>query len=152
MSVATPCGMQRSIAGGNSQGRAQGVAHMATPMHNANGHRRRELVKRVKAEERTCALCGLPVDKTLKMTPGEHGPKCPGGGCAGCSPHPMRGEVDEDLPRSRGGSPYERSNCHLLHRACNQFKTDMTLAEAKAKREGHVKAVTAVRIQASPIW
>jgi hypothetical protein len=48
---------------------------MATPMHNANGHRRRELVKRVKAEERTCALCDQPVDKTQR-------------GCLAACPHP----------------------------------------------------------------
>lgn len=123
---------------------------MATPMHNANGHRRRELTKRVKAEESTCALCDEPVDKTLKMTPGGHGPKCPQGGCLGCSPHPRRGEVDEDLPRSRGGSPYDRKNCRLMHRECNQFKSNKTLAEARAKRaQGGREQVT---VTASPIW
>lgn len=120
---------------------------MATPLHNANGHRRRELVKRVWAEENTCALCAQPVDKTLKMTPGEHGKRCPGGDCTGCVPHPMRGEVDEDIPRSRGGSPYQRTNCHLMHRRCNQTKSNMTLAEARQKRQKQ-----AVKVQASAGW
>ena len=124
---------------------------MATPKHNANGHRRRELAARVKAEEHTCALCGEPVDKTLTMTPDAHGPKCPGPPCTGCIPHPMRGEVDEDLPRSRGGSPYDRHNCHLMHRKCNQYKSKMTLEEARTKRtieQAHAKT----KVTASPIW
>ena len=108
---------------------------MAAPKPNANGHRRRELRRRVLAEEHTCALCDEPVDKTLTYLKGEHGPNCPGN-CTGCKPHPRRGEVDEDLPRSRGGSPYDRRNCHLMHRACNQYKSNMTLAEARAKRAG----------------
>lgn len=120
---------------------------MATPLHNANGHRRRELVKRVWAEETTCALCDKPINKTLKMIPGKHGKKCPGGTCAGCIPHPMRGEVDEDIPRSRGGSPYQRSNCHLMHRAHNQFKGAMTLTEARQKWQKQQ-----VKVQASAGW
>lgn len=38
---------------------------MATQLHNANGQRRRELVKRVEAEEHDCALCDKHVDETL---------------------------------------------------------------------------------------
>ena len=125
---------------------------MATQLHNGNGHRRRELTKRVKAEEHTCALCDLPVDKTLKMTPGGHGKKCPGPPCAGCQPHPQRGEVDEDLPRSRGGSPYDRANCRLMHRACNQWKSNMTLTEARAKRATKATARVKPVITASSIW
>ena len=120
---------------------------MATPRHNANGHRRRELTRRVKAEEHTCALCDLPVDKTLTMSPGEHGKKCPGGECSGCVPHPMRGEVDEDIPRARGGSPYARKNTHLMHRKCNQWKSTMTLTEARNKRSKQAQPV-----QASSGW
>lgn len=100
---------------------------------NANGHRRRELRKRVLAEEHLCALCDREVDKSLAFILGKHGPRCRGDGCLGCVPHPLRAEVDEDLPRSRGGSPYDRSNCRLMHRACNRTKGTMTLAEARAK-------------------
>ena len=46
----------------------------------------------------------------------------------------MRAEVDEDIPRARGGSPYERDNTHLMHRECNRWKGTMTLVEARAKR------------------
>lgn len=122
---------------------------MPTPRHNANGHRRRELTKRVLAEENNCALCGRPVDKTITYTPGKHGPNCQGHLCTGCVPDPMRGEVDEDIPRSRGGSPYDRANCHLLHRICNQWKSSQTLAEA---RERYTQPAARPVIRASAIW
>lgn len=114
---------------------------------SANGHRRRELRKRVLREEHNCALCGLPVDKTLKNTPGEHGPKCPGN-CPGCQPHPMSPVVDEDIPRVKGGSPYARANCHLMHRRCNRWKSTMTLTEARTKWHAQNKP----KVTASPGW
>ena len=52
-------------------------------------------------EESDCGICGQPVDKTLK------------------TPHPGSPEVDEIIPVSKGGSPYERANCRLTHRLCN---------------------------------
>lgn len=109
---------------------------MATPKHNANGHRRREVTKRVKAEESDCALCDKPVDKSLTFLAGQHGKRCSKPDCLGCIPDSMRGEVDEDIPRARGGSPYARKNCRLMHRRCNQWKGTMTLAEARAKLHG----------------
>lgn len=124
---------------------------MTIPL-NSNGHRRRELRKRVLAEEKFCALCDLPVDKKLKTTPGEHYTKCPQRACPGCIPHPMRAEVDEIVPRKYGGSPYERDNCQLTHRQCNQQRGTKTVEEARsiiAGRKPHRKAPT---ISASPIW
>jgi len=67
-----------------------------------NGHRRRQLRAQVLAEEDVCWLCGNPVNKDL-----------PAG-------HPMAAEVDEIIPVSRGGNPYDRSNCRLAHRLHNQ--------------------------------
>lgn len=100
--------------------------------HNANGHRRRQLVARVKAEETHCALCGGLVDQSLTQI---HGPNCDrqhSDNRRGCAPHPMGPVVDEDLPRSRGGSPLDRSNVALMHRDCNQRKGKRTLAEMRA--------------------
>lgn len=127
---------------------------MTTPAHNANGARRRALVKRVKAEENDCALCDQHVDKTLLYIAGEHGKRCPTSHCTGCMPDPMRGEVDEDIPRARGGSPYDRDNCHLMHRKCNQYKGKLTLAEARAKLHGSSTPRTdaPAPVIASPIW
>lgn len=53
------------------------------------------------AEEQDCWLCGKPVDKGLP--PNLHD-----------SP-----EVDEVVPVSKGGDPYDRRNCRLAHRICN---------------------------------
>lgn len=102
---------------------------------NANGHRRRQLVARVKAEETHCALCDEPVDFTLHHL------------------DPMAPVVDEDIPRSQGGSQYDRSNCHLMHREHNRWKGVMTLAQARAKwhaRAGLDRPDSPV--VASPIW
>lgn len=123
----------------------------AYPTTNANGARRRALVRRVRATEDTCALCDKPVNPTITVQHGQHGNKCPTRDCTGCIPHPMRGEVDEDIPRSRGGSPYDRDNCHLMHRKCNQVKGSLTLAEARAKR-APTPTSTSRAVVASPIW
>jgi 5-methylcytosine-specific restriction endonuclease McrA len=112
-------------------------ARSANP-HNGNGHRRRQVVRRVRAEESHCALCDVYVNQELHHL------------------DPMSGVVDEDVPRARGGSPYQRSNCHLMHRVCNRWKSTMTLAEARAKYHGAEAASTppprAQSIEASDIW
>lgn len=104
---------------------------MPTNPRRTNGHRRRELVARVKATETHCALCDQYVDQTLHHL------------------DPQAGVVDEDIPIVRGGSPYQRSNCHLMHRACNRWKGTMTLAEARAHRQG---AAASNIITGSTIW
>lgn len=106
---------------------------------NANGHRRRHMIKRVRAEEHHCYLCDAPVNKTLNMLPGQHGPRCTSTDCDGCIPDPMRGEVDEIIPRARGGSPITRSNLRLAHRVCNQIKSDRSVDEARAIIAGHTQ-------------
>lgn len=84
--------------------------HRQNP-RRTNGHRRTQLRRRVLAEGGPCALCHHPVDTTLK------------------TPHPMSPEVDEIIPVSRGGSPYERSNVQLTHRICNQRKSNKIVGE-----------------------
>lgn len=93
---------------------------VASVRPDANGHRRREVRATILAEESDCWLCGTPVDKSLTMAWGRHGPRCPGEGCAGCVPHDMRAEVDEVVPRKHGGDPLDRANCRLAHRKCNR--------------------------------
>lgn len=68
----------------------------------ANGHRRRQLRAAVLAEEDNCGLCGRPVAKDLP---------------AGL---PDSAEVDEIVPVSLGGNPFDRANARLAHRLCNQ--------------------------------
>ena len=102
------------------------------PKVNANGHRRRQVVARVKAEEHDCALCDQPVDKSLPW------------------PHLECAVVDEDTPRSRGGSQYDRANTRLMHNRCNRWKSTLTLAEARAKLQGAVAPM--VPVKASTFW
>lgn len=84
----------------------------------SNGWRRRQIRARVLAAYDVCAICGKPVDKTLK------------------TPHPMSAEVDELVPVSRGGSPYDFANCRLTHRICNRMKSDKTDEHARALLAG----------------
>lgn len=70
----------------------------------ANGHRRRQLRARLKAEGNPCHICGRPIDYTL-----------PAG-------HPLAFEVDEVVPVSRGGDPLCYENCKASHRICNEKK------------------------------
>lgn len=90
---------------------------MSNP-RRANGHRRDQVRRRVLAEESDCWLCGGPVDKSLRFTPGKHAKNC-AGNCDGCIPHPMSPTVDEVIPVSLGGDPFDRSNCRLAHRLHN---------------------------------
>ncbi|AHB31611.1 HNH endonuclease [Arthrobacter phage vB_ArS-ArV2] len=68
----------------------------------SNGTLRDKIRARVLREETHCWLCGKEVDKTLP-----HG-------------QPGSPEVDEINPVSKGGSPFDRKNCRLAHRLCNQ--------------------------------
>jgi 5-methylcytosine-specific restriction endonuclease McrA len=74
----------------------------------ANGYRRRQLRARVLTEEDCCWLCGRPVDKD--------------------PPHldPWAPVIDEIIPVSKGGNPYDRNNVRLAHRRCNARRGDGT--------------------------
>lgn len=90
---------------------------MVANPRQANGHRRRQVCKRVYAEEDICGICGKPVDKTLPFIDPATG-----------KPHPWAKTVDEIVPVTFGGSPTERSNCRLAHRDCNLKRGDGTRA------------------------
>jgi len=88
-----------------------------------NGSRRTKLRKRVLAAYDVCWICGRPVDKTLQ----------PG--------HPMSGEVDEAIPVSRGGNPFEWDNLRLAHRICNQRRGNHTIQWARANVQSPTAAM-----------
>jgi 5-methylcytosine-specific restriction endonuclease McrA len=69
---------------------------------------------KILATQSVCAICGKPVDKTLK------------------SPHPLSATVDHIIPINKGGHPSDISNLQLAHRCCNREKSDKIL-----KQSGH---------------
>lgn len=81
---------------------------MATNPRQANGHRRRQVVRQVYATEDICGICGKPVDKSRPFIDPATG-----------KPDPWAKSVDEIVPVTRGGSPIDRDNCRLAHRDCN---------------------------------
>ena len=86
--------------------------HRSNP-RKTNGHRRRQIIARVLAAYNTCHLCGRTVDKTLP---------------AGLPGSP---EVDELIPVSKGGSPYQFTNCYLAHRWCNRIRSNHSVEWAR---------------------
>ena len=84
-----------------------------------NGHARRKLRKWLRDQERPCWICRAfgragHIDYTLK---------------AG---HPLSFEVDELVPVSLGGSPYEKSNVDAAHRVCNEWRGNKTVEQVLA--------------------
>lgn len=76
----------------------------------ANGHRRRELRKRLLAAGAYCTWgdCPWPTDWlgiAMATELGQYDPRFP--------------VVDEIIPIAHGGSPYTRENTRLLHAFCN---------------------------------
>ena len=63
------------------------------------------------AQQEVCALCGNPVDKTLKF------------------PHPMSATVDHIIPVAKGGHPSALDNLQLAHLICNQVKSSKLVQE-----------------------
>ena len=72
---------------------------------------RQSLRKRVLATYDTCAICGREVDKSLPPN------------------HPLAPQVDEIIPVSRGGSPYDWDNLQLTHRECNIKKSNKMVGD-----------------------
>ena len=75
--------------------------------------------KRILATQEICALCGKPVDKTIKY------------------PDPMSATIDHIIPVSKGGHPSDIENLQLAHFKCNRAKSDRLLNEIHT--DGQVK-------------
>jgi len=61
--------------------------------------------KRIYATQNTCAICGQPVDFSLKW------------------PHPMSPTIDHIIPVIKGGHPSDIDNLQLAHFSCNRQKS-----------------------------
>lgn len=81
-------------------------------LRRTNGARRNKLRARVAAMGEPCHICHQPIDYSL-----------PAG-------HPMSYELDEIVPVSRGGDPYDPRNVGPAHRLCNQRKGNRMPSDA----------------------
>ncbi|WP_405735993.1 endonuclease [Bifidobacterium sp.] len=86
---------------------------------NANGSRRRSLRRWLRSLGRPCWICrefGRPgeIDYSLPAR------------------HPMAFEMDELVPVSLGGDPLDPSNVDATHRACNEWRSNMTVEQVRA--------------------
>ncbi len=70
----------------------------------ANYSARVAVRNRVRSMGLPCAICGKPIDYTLR------------------TPDPWSYELDEIVPVSKGGSPIDICNVQPVHRACNLKK------------------------------
>ena len=68
--------------------------------------------KRIFATQTVCAICGKPVDFSLKF------------------PHPLSPTIDHIIPIAKGGHPSDIDNLQLAHRCCNRAKSDKVLTKA----------------------
>lgn len=67
--------------------------------------------KRILATQEVCALCGKPVDKTLRF------------------PNPLSPSIDHIIPVAKGGHPADIENLQLTHLKCNQQKATKIVYE-----------------------
>ena len=86
------------------------------PGHRMEFERNR---KRILLTQEVCALCGKPVDKSLKY------------------PHPECATVDHIIPVSKGGHPSAIDNLQLAHFRCNRLKWDKLQAQDTAGGAGY---------------
>ncbi len=81
--------------------------------------------KRIYATQTVCAICGKPVDFSLKY------------------PHPLSPTIDHIIPLSKGGHPSDIDNLQLAHRTCNRQKSDK---DFRSKGEAVQQTVVSNRI------
>lgn len=62
--------------------------------------------KKILATQDICAICGKPVDKSLKF------------------PHPWSATIDHIIPIDKGGHPSDLANLQLTHFTCNRQKSN----------------------------
>lgn len=79
-----------------------------------------------------CGICKGEIDYSLTVLVGSHGRYCKGGDCSGCTPHPMRYEVDHIIALDNGGTD-TLDNKQASHRKCNRDKWNKS-AESSGPR------------------
>lgn len=71
--------------------------------------------KIILATQSVCAICGKPVDKSIKY------------------PDPMSPTVDHIIPVNKNGDPCALDNLQLAHRYCNRMKSDKIINVRKVE-------------------
>ena len=100
-----------------------------------NGAARARIKAKLIAEtggQPVCHLCGRPIDTRL-----------PAG-------NPYAFEIDEVIPVSRGGSPFDVRNCRASHRLCNQRRGNRPMRALAARSP--LAMQKAMPIKASRQW
>lgn len=106
---------------------------------NANGHRRRSLKRRMRAQGLPCWLCGYPIDYALP------------------SNHRHGFVVDEEETIRDGGSPTDPRNTHPAHRCCNAWRgakpvTPKLKAEIRKRYEREMRKMRTHRSETRVGW
>ena len=113
---------------------------LMTNPRRKNGHRRDQVTAWLKAQGRPCWICqafGRPATIDYSLP----------------SRHPWSFEVDELVPVSKGGSPYDKNNVDAAHRRCNQWRGNKSVAQVLAiARASRTKATPEARGAASADW
>lgn len=86
------------------------------------------------ATQSLCAICGRPVDKTLKF------------------PDAFSATVDHIIPVARGGHPSDIDNLQLAHFQCNRLKADKLFAKGNMKTKEQVKQIGNTDLPLSADW
>lgn len=108
---------------------------MSTNVRYSDGNARRKLRKWLRDQHRPCWIC-----KAFGRNP-RIDYDLPAG-------HPLSFEVDELLPVSLGGSPYDRDNVDATHRCCNNWRKNKTVEEV-LRLASHARNEAIVNKQAS---
>ena len=93
---------------------------MTTNPRYAKGSARRKLRGWLAAQDLPCHLCGRPIDYDLPAR------------------DPWAFEVDELVPVSLGGDPYDPGNVAPAHRICNQRRGNRSVEQARRLLRGQV--------------
>ncbi len=108
---------------------------MAKPNpRRSNGSRRDKARATVRSWGRPCAICGGAIDYALP----------PG--------HPMSFEVDEIVPVSLGGSPFDIGNLQPAHRRCNQWRGNRAMQDVRDFVDGRSDAGLRLPPRPSTDW
>ena len=104
----------------------------------SNGTRRNKLRKRVAELGLPCHLCGRPIDYTLTTWTDPKDGRV--------KRHPMSFELDEIVPVSKGGDPFDFENVAPAHRICNQRRGNRPVEAARREARRTCGGKTAARL------